>query len=79
MLGQVIVWFDAGSSVRERQERFCDKKQCLVWYVKRILASERERGREGRRESKRPVVSTNGYRICGLFPHIILNLTIPHR
>jgi len=71
VLGQVIVWFDAGSSVRERQERFCDKKRCLVWYVKRILARERE--------SKRALVRTNGYRICGLFPHIIQNLTIPHR
>jgi hypothetical protein len=36
MLGQVIVWFDAGSSVRERQERCCDKKGCLVWYVKQL-------------------------------------------
>ena len=76
MLGQVDFWFDAGSSVREL-ERCCDKKLCLVSYVKQILA--RERGREGRRDSKRAVVRTNSYRMCGVFPHINLNLTIPHR
>jgi len=36
LLGQVIVWFNAGSGVRERQERCCDKKGCLVWYVKQL-------------------------------------------
>ena len=77
MPGQVNVWFDVESSERERQERCCDKKRCLVSYVKQILA--RERGREGRRDSKRAVVRTNSYRMCGVFPHINLNLTIPHR
>ena len=60
-----------------RQERCCDKKWCLFSYMKQILA--RERWSEGRRESERAVVRTNGYRICGVFPHINLNLTIPHR
>jgi len=78
LLGQVIVWFDAGSSVRKRQERCCDKKQCLVWYVKQILEREREGRGGGRRESKRALVRTNGCRICALFPHIFPNLTIPH-
>jgi len=54
LLGQVDVWFDVGSSVGERLERCCDKKWCLVSYVKQIL--ERERGREVRRESERAVV-----------------------
>ena len=35
-------------------------------------------GREGG-ETERAAVRTNGYRICGVFPHIILNFTIPHR
>ena len=63
-----------GSSVRERKERCCDKKQCQVWYMEQILDGGREGG-----ETERAVVRTNGYRICGMFPHIILNFTIPHR
>ena len=68
-----------GSSVRERKERCCDKKRCQVWYVEQILERERERETDRERERERAVVRTNGYRICGMFPHIILNFTIPHR
>ena len=48
--------------------------------MEQILDGSRE-GREGEREREREraVVRTNVYRICGVFPHIILNFTIPHR
>ena len=68
-----------GSSVRERKERCCDKKWCQVWYVEQILDGVREGGGERETERERAVVRTNGYSICGVFPHIILNFTIPHR
>ena len=50
---------------RERKERCCDKRRYLVRYPEKMLARER-RGRAA--------VRTNGYWICGVFPHMILNL-----
>ena len=50
---------------REKKERCCDKRRYLVRYPEKMLARER-RGRAA--------VRTNGYWICGVFPHMILNL-----